>query len=143
LALLALEAGAKEKQMTPRPIYRWKCFWFGLLCLAFLGSAWVRSLGYQSSLHISWGGGESILAQERGEVQLAVPAHPSRPQIVFYDSAIDREETEIASAFTHAVFKGDQLFWTAHWFLMLLFSVPWVAFLGWRRRRQNRAKEMS
>ena len=29
--------------MTPRPFYRWKSFWFGLLVLVFLGWVWADS----------------------------------------------------------------------------------------------------
>ena len=32
--------------MTPRPLYRWKSFWLGALVLAFLGWAWIRSMGH-------------------------------------------------------------------------------------------------
>jgi hypothetical protein len=38
-----MEAGTKEKLMTPRPLYQWKCFWLGIFMLIFLGWAWWNS----------------------------------------------------------------------------------------------------
>jgi len=30
--------------MTPRPIYRWKSFWLGVILLLFLAWSWERSM---------------------------------------------------------------------------------------------------
>jgi hypothetical protein len=55
--------------MKPRPFYRWKSFWLGILVLGFLGWAWVDSLRYESwitvqHVNVSNGGGALTLSNE-------------------------------------------------------------------------------
>ena len=40
--------------MTPRPFYRWKSFWFGILVLGFIGWAWRDCSRNKSYITMTW-----------------------------------------------------------------------------------------
>jgi hypothetical protein len=133
-------------KMPPRPLHRWKSFWLGLLVLIFLGWAWVRSMhqtddiSYKpSSSSISWGA--SI---QRGTVLLAWLDDPSVPDGLNV-SSFSGWKTKIwfkkAIVLQGARTGGWQSMHIAHWFLILLFLVPWAGFLIWRVRRMRRVGE--
>jgi hypothetical protein len=136
--------------MTPRPIYRWKSFWLGFLVLAFLSWAWVRSMHrvdditYKTSTSsISWGACTGF-----GTVLLGWLHDPFAPDgLRFSSSRVNVERT--STWFPEAILleggagEGWENFSIGHWFLILLFIVPWTFFLFWRIRRMRRAGEMS
>ncbi len=131
--------------MILRPFHRWKSFWLGLLVLAFLGWAWVRSMHHTnqfsyktSSISTTWFGYSNF-----GSLALGSWMDP-----------FDRVGLNIDSVGTNALppwgrvwfpeaanleWSGDdRTLSIAHWFLILLFLIPWSAFLGWRYQRLRR-----
>jgi hypothetical protein len=129
--------------MLPRPLHRWKSFWLGLLVLVFLGCGWVRSMGFRDD--VGW---EST----RGEVIGAAQAGGTVRMFLFAGFPMNRgfyHETGVASFPTWFPRGTWRLFESsgrsaeigiAHWFLILLFLVPWSGFLVWRVRRMERLK---
>ena len=45
--------------MKPRPLYRWKSFWFGVLIIVFLVWGWIRSSTHAD--YLSWKQGNLAL----------------------------------------------------------------------------------
>ncbi len=133
--------------MPPSPLYRWKSFWLGVLVLIFLGWAWVRSIHHYDA--VSWGeahGGRGILLSQR-DSKVSIIWNSSKFIAVvppgFNLSSVNlnpRNNTLFPWAIKWREFPAD-LFWTAsfaHWFLIVLFLMPWTAFLLWRSRRMKR-----
>jgi hypothetical protein len=130
-----------------RPLYRCKSLWLGLLMLVFLGWGWKRSVHYYdvaSYGEASGGRGVSLSQRDSKVIVTWVPAkspaafaprlrwfsvmmnernHPIFPGIFSEDAALQH----FPSSF--------QWFYLPYWFLMLLFLIPWAAFLAWRWRR--------
>jgi hypothetical protein len=129
--------------MSPRPVHRWKSFWFGVLVLAFLGWAWLRSMDVRDSASWRSHGGQSCceVSNYHGEVGL-VWGDPGTvglylPGIAFFsDSDSGDDWFPIASLFS--LEEDMSVLLLAHWFLILLFLLPWTAFLFWRIRRMKR-----
>jgi len=126
--------------MTPRRLIRWKSFWLGILVLGFLGWAWVRSVNVVD--RFSWIepfvgiGGE--LSQAEGWIGFAAGENlgPSR-EYTYSSSEFLHEEWPVRT-FRLLVDEDEVLYaGISHWFLILLFLVPWSAFLAWRWRRQR------
>jgi len=131
--------------MTPRSIIRWKSFWFGILVLGFLGWAWVRSMKVREGVAFVNAESRLILSHSVGHCELFVApgwyektgpelfsGEPMPWNIVKWFqpwAAIERPTVEEGS-----------LVQVAHWLLILLFLIPWSAFLAWRWRRQNLTK---
>ena len=136
--------------MSPRPFHRWKSFWLGLLVLIFLGWAWVRSthhiddISYKASSSsrtwvVSTGFGALLLGWADD------PFAPDGPEVSSY--AVDRTWVTNGWFPKPITLEGDrpegwQSFSIAHWFLILLFLVPWAGFHFWRVRRMRRVGEM-
>jgi hypothetical protein len=153
--------------MTPRRLIRWKSLWLGILVLGFLGWAWrdsfykvasvsVRAGGVSSAdgglvfayspstayawrtsygpspfLHPTWGmfqapafvrgqGGMSINRDEFYPALKAAPNFSAYCRLVMINQPI-----------------GHWIAYLPHWFLMLLFLIPWALCLAWRWRRQR------
>jgi hypothetical protein len=130
--------------MLPRPFHRWKSFWLGVLVLIFLGWAWVRSIHCHDVA--SWGeahGGRDILLSQRDSRVLitwnsstliaAAPPGFSVSRVKMNP----RSNTIFPRAITWQELPEYPLQTAsfAHWFLILLFLIPWTAFLLWRARR--------
>jgi hypothetical protein len=134
--------------MTPRPIYRWKSFWFGLCVLVFLGWAgvWsmheVNTIAYKGSpwspacIGYSRAGAFAILSSNNMlslDFQgLWTGAFPTTDKPIWADWFPQPVRTGTLADGDHWHFK------VAHWFLILLFLVPWASFLAWRWRRVKR-----
>lgn len=133
--------------MTPRPFHRWKSFWLGVLVLIFLGWAWVRSIDCRDVA--SWGeahGGRGILLSQR-DSEVLITWNSSKIIAVvapgFSVSSVKlnpRSHTVLARAITWQESPEYPLLTAsiAHWFIILLFLLPWTTFLLWRHRRMKR-----
>jgi hypothetical protein len=130
--------------MTPRPLYKWKSFWLGILVLVFFGWAWVRSI--QRISVVTW-----TAANEIRQVQLA--QWDSALHLWRGDNGLAREpgfsfETRLFAAHERAAWFPSAFTWkrdrdgtgfnVAHWFLILLFLVPWCAWLFYYWKREQK-----
>ena len=127
--------------MTPRPIHRWKSFWLGLIALASIGWAWHSSIDTRTSILSKTPAGLITLAHYEGEVGL------------FYDSgrAGDWEyhvfHWENIRRIPHSeaawrADKNDRGIIVGHYgWLLILFAIPWLAFLIWRWRHMRVLRE--
>lgn len=128
--------------MKPRPFHRWKSLWFGVLVLAFLGWAWIRSMGHRDE--ISWAFPPARVAgalQSNGRVMLLRFSEvPGVPLGIRHETAVIQRGADwfpparVANEFGGRVTRIE----IPHWLLILLFLIPWTAFLLWRGRRLKR-----
>lgn len=129
--------------MPPRPLYRWKSFWLGVIVLLFLGWSWrdSRDFGSQAGYgsltrHLSFSSRAStvsILLRRDGLYQgLSIHRFPLRNlrPIPWFQSLGSYTERQPRNDYTAWYFP--------HWFLILLFLISWSAFLVWRWRRMKR-----
>lgn len=134
--------------MLPRPLHRWKSFWLGILVLVFLGWAWVRSIHCYDA--VSWGeahGGRGIILSQRDSKVLItwnssmLIAAVAPGFSVFSANMNPRSNTIFPRAITWREVPDDLPLPTAsiaHWFLILLFLIPWTAYLIWRGKQPGR-----
>jgi hypothetical protein len=125
--------------MPPRPIRRWKSFWFGIVVLAFLGWGWMRSLHHIDGVLWMTKHFEITAGQGPGGLFLNGDGHPfplslcqwihepAAPGEPWFPTAVNGETYSAMIQLT-----------VSHWFLILLFLIPWTAFLLWRVRRMKR-----
>jgi hypothetical protein len=131
--------------MTPRPVYRWKSFWLGVCVLGFLGWAWVRSNRVEESLSVvAWsfkgdGANAASLSQAWGKIDVAVDADPfGDPGVRCFVREINWELKEPPVLMEFSTGHYSTRLVVSHWFLMMLFLVPWGAWLVWHWRREQR-----
>jgi hypothetical protein len=114
-------------------------FWFGLFLLMFLGWSWIRSAHFvdlveyesgpsQPRVAIGHGGGSAgfVWDVHAGNNGLRVRSLPA-PDRWFH----------LPPAAIEGSSSGNLYFTIAHWFLILLFLVPWTLCLLWRGRRMK------
>jgi len=140
--------------MTPRPIYRWKSFWLGVLVLVFLTSAWVRAMEGNYAGTVTTPKFEVGVGHYEGRVSfyrnvcsqrwgIDAEAYPLESTVVWFPSPWDVEATGrlvlpnsvIQSPHAHARF--------AHWFLMLIFLAVWLAWLAGKWRLEQKKFTLS
>ncbi len=126
-----------------RPLYRWKSFWFGVLVIVFLGWAWVRSYSLQEGLAGELRPTQSVgVLQNLGSVRLIVrPTIGLRPG--FFSDDVNGTTRIFPAAFYWEIYYFEGIGSitvgeVAHWFLILLFLLPWSGWLAWRWRRMRR-----
>jgi hypothetical protein len=123
----------------PSPLYRWKSFWLGILVLAFLIWAWGISVGRFDGLlyrHSSWW---IVAGQNTGFVVLKYYSTP------LGGTGLDWIHESPGDAFSEYRLRpmvpdlkdGRVGMAIAHWLLIVLFLVPWSAFLFRRHRRMK------
>lgn len=129
--------------MTPRPLYRWKSFWFGGLVIAFLGWAWARSMNHRDAVYVQlvgklWAnncvmGKFTIERSEHGRIMASDwGIRFSSEPFPGYDFPVPAALKRIGE---ENVFETWMI---AHWFLILFFLVPWSGWLAWRWREIKR-----
>jgi len=128
--------------MTPRPLYKWKCFWLGILVLGFLGWAWWDSSRWETQVHFFTDAVQVVHA--RGELWLL--HHDNFWQMdwsYFYAERNFSGAGDWNSWRPWEEFReyGFEIHKVPHWFLMLLIVVPWLAFLFWRVMKQRRLSQ--
>jgi hypothetical protein len=123
--------------MTPRPLYRLKSFWFGVLVIAFLGWAWNWSR-YRSD-QLTWRlnpASAVTLSQASGGVWLWWGDNWGPGDRIEYLNGDISKDSQLLNV---AIFRKSRPgFWNygvSHWFIILLFLVPWSGWLAWRWRR--------
>ena len=136
--------------MTPRPIHRWKTLWFGITVILFLGWAWEKSNSRMNAacwVHAATSEG-LFLRNLPGTTQIEYtgPNHhiyPLTPAIQWYSNPRVYPEEWFPKPVFFEPF-GNKGGWTLnlpHWLLILLFLIPWLAFLAWRSRRMHHLTE--
>jgi hypothetical protein len=125
--------------MRPRPIYRWKSFWFGLLTLAFMGLASWNTAREESVLtyrcfHRDYWLGRGNRVTHLATVEASPTVVPSgweaRRVIVFESGGYWKEE-----GVSYARVPDAAVFFP--------FLLGWIAFLGWRWWTHTKASESS
>ena len=123
--------------MKPRPLYRWKTFWLGLIILAFLCWAWASSmeryLVIRAHSPIGWIG----IGQNQGQAGLF--AHKSKGgwSIDVTDFKLDGRVQRLPEMWKfHTSSWG--IIVASHFWFVLFFTIPWAALLTWRWRGTQR-----
>ena len=116
--------------MRPRPLYKWKSFWLGILVLGFMGWAWARSTARMDG--VSWGyndkGDNMELWHAFGGIDFSMGNDPFDTGTVpgiggySYNLAVSPVPTGRLPI----------------WFLMLHFCLVWSAWLFFHWKREQR-----
>lgn len=134
----------------PRPIYRWKSFWLGVLVLCFLGWAWADSMEKDSGVGFVVAGCPMGPASREATVALSWV-----DQIVSFGShwrVVDhyRLPTTTPSAFPPPSYTiidsgAPSLIHRVripYWLVMIVCLSAWGVFMAWRWRRVSRLTEV-
>jgi hypothetical protein len=136
--------------MIHRPLYRWKSAWLGVLVLAFIGWAWVRSMAHLDIL--VWNSSAKtqavFLRSQASEVLVQVTGSGSalahlRPGFSRVSFPYKKSRDWFPRAATSMPFDGSggRNISVAYWVIMLASFFLWSGFLvwhGWRTRRRAR-----
>ncbi|MCW1926306.1 hypothetical protein OKA05_27375 [Luteolibacter arcticus] len=124
--------------MTPRPIYRWKSFWLGVVVLGFLAWAWGRSMGNTDGF-MWWSPGVAVMGgQSAGQVHLAWDGsrpYPAGQMVWIHEPISTVGEPRFPQGWVWERYPRQIQVAVAHWLVMGVFAVAWAGFLGWRWRR--------
>ena len=134
--------------MTPRPIYRWRSFWLGILVLGFLGWAWIGSMTIPRGYYWYTGRGNFfVVGQSEGSFLFRKGENVGRATGI---GAWHDPHATPSSWFPPAVVWKKDHEGSGTWLLslsclavILLFSVPWSAFLVARFQKQRLLTEMA
>ena len=129
--------------IPPRPVYRWKTFWFGILILAFIGWAWIDSMKHYSGILYAVPPQNIFVArQHAGSVVLG---WDTSEQFGVHEFQSAREPSspyehtpwfpKAAAVEKHGANTTASI---AHWYLLLNSLLLWAVFLAWRRQRLKR-----
>ena len=136
-----------SRSMTSRPLHRWKTLWFGILILVFLVWGWARSQSHFDFVNYHFGttSGDGF-SNSGGYVTWASNTFisiPPSPTHVRWGSiaVINNHWFPPPIEATRSSGTASSRYSIAHWLLILLFLLPWSAFLTWRwRRSRHRTK---
>ncbi|MCW1885481.1 hypothetical protein OKA04_12145 [Luteolibacter flavescens] len=120
-----------------RPVCRWKSFWFGVLILAFLAFAWCRSMNHRDTLVGHYGPWEGGILSGSGALKYVGEFDRENERDLYFFTITARLPSEDGQVFAKAWSLEEFGPSIGYWFLMLLFAIPWGAFLAWRFRRQR------
>ena len=122
-----------------RPLYRWKSFWFGVLVIAFLGWAWVRSVKVADTWTYGFPSSQMGGGNEAGTALLYWYADtPAGPGLIAFARPWVNADNPPVRAVKVTFSKELREIKVRDWFLNLLFLVPWSGWLAWRWRRIKR-----
>jgi hypothetical protein len=125
--------------VKPRPFYRWKSFWLGLCVLVFLGWAWVDSVTRWSEASFRRCDSYVVLASSGGKILVFWYEDPNNTGEFFVDAYPLDAGPWLPKALTWVDFLKGWEMDVAHWLLVLLFLVPWCAwlFFHWKREQKK------
>ena len=131
--------------MTPRPIYKWKTLWLGLLILASLTWAWSRSRSHIDYASASLGPSTwcGILSAD-GYLGCRIATYPHGTVVSTarfdYGSITDSAKPWFPKPFHNAQDQGLRAhsYGIAHWLITLLFLLTWSTLLLWRWKKSKR-----
>lgn len=134
--------------MGLRPLYRWKSFGLGVLFLAFLGWGWVRSMSWIDG--VFWLTRHSIIvtAGHATGAMFFTWDHSRPPSTVrmiqwIHEPTSRSPDPWFPKAMNLETYDRQLQISIAHWFLMVVFLLPWSGWLAWRRRRMRRLAKTS
>jgi hypothetical protein len=113
--------------MPPRPFYRRKRLWLGIMALLFLGAVWLRSIFYSDylfvgPLHITNSGGQiSSTWASLSDWTVHVAAFPDPTRRLGISSPACFFEASSSSIIVSF----------AHWFVILVAFLCWINLLVW------------
>jgi hypothetical protein len=134
--------------MLPRPLHRWKSFWAGILVLTFLSWGWIRSSSRRDGASWSRGPVTYGIMHDRlgfGIYQVQLPTSLDQGLQIHRQKVSRRGGGPLPSAIQWRndgipdLIKHRSVHF-AHWFLILLFLIPWTGFLFRRARRLDRPR---
>ena len=124
--------------MPPRPLHRWKSFWLGVFVVVFLGWAWWDSWVWETQAYFF--GDYLQVVHARGGIWILWRDDFLGEQWgSFYGERNFQKQGDWDSWKPWEVGReyGFKLLKKSHWFLILLFLLPWTTFLVWRSRRMK------
>src|ERR1043165_6703513 len=121
--------------MNPRPLHRSKTLWLGVFILLSLAWAWLISMDSCMAVEIDTSRGWLSLAQMQGEAGIFAEATTTRGWHLLTTHRNGIGGTPGYQAFWQGIASAHGLIVTTHATLILLFLIPWAAFLAWRWRR--------
>jgi hypothetical protein len=134
---------AQRISMTPRRLYRWKTFWLGVLVLAFLGWAWIRSMGYVDGIVWMRHGVMVSVGQAYGGFDFSWdPSRaPSGLQMFqpFHETITGPGERWLPKAVNWEYYDPRIIqVQVAYWLIILVFLFLWSAWLVLHGKRERR-----
>ncbi|MEK7951602.1 hypothetical protein [Luteolibacter soli] len=126
----------------PRPLIRWKSLWFGILILAFIGWAWIRSTTRQDALTFDHGSTVRIVGSMDGSLAFIRFSFPGKAvdnwhfETILFDP--DEPTHYFPAPFIHNQDSTSSKTYLAWWLIALTFILPWTALLTWRHHRMKR-----
>ena len=127
--------------MTPRPHPKRKFLWIGILVLGFLAFGWVGSMtGYSEGLYWQSSGRTRFVSVLQAHSKVGVIFGKGISWLdpgVHYYKGLVFDPLWLPPATSIEREFGTTAIWVSHWFLILLFLIPWSAFLAWRVRKQR------
>ena len=133
--------------MTPRPLYRWKSLWFGILILGFIAWAWKRSATHRDALVYTHATTTYAVESQFSWISLTAFPFPhsipapgiTAPGWQFYSEIPwDSDLSYFKPPFIQIHDGRFHHLWIAWWVPALSFLLPWIAFLTWRHHRMKR-----
>jgi hypothetical protein len=137
-----METGKEEAQrMRPRPVYRWRSFWLGLLMLTSVGWMWARSTYSNERIAVTGRDVDTTYIELRGgrfrvsswrersgqafEVDRASWPYVGQPENIPVWALWDWDDN----------YQMDRWIAFPMWFPFVGILVPWGGWLVWRWRR--------
>ena len=130
--------------MTPRPLYRWKSFWLGILVLNFIGWGWVESMTYADGVGWSRGSFGAYARIWDGTISLGTDREPRSPGLDFWHISNGvREPHRLLPKFERDPAHNKAELMLPFWLVILLYLIPWLGFLIWRARKQRHLTKLT
>lgn len=121
--------------MSPRPLYRWKSFWFGLLVSSFMGWAWLDSIRYVTTAI----NGPMTLVRNRATTYVMVDRFSWDPWTLVRVPD-DPSTTPVGPEWErYRRDAGLPCVKVPDVAIFFPFLVGWIGWLGWRIRRHRAA----
>jgi hypothetical protein len=124
--------------MHPRPFYRWKSFWFGVLF--FLSFQWFSLNSMRIAIQLSWSfGGRPFFLDRFNEQTQLVRGPSSFPAHLEFRTGPRGELPSVGELKAGWLAVGASVWRVRDYAIAGPLFVSWLGWLAWRWRRQKRA----